>query len=400
MEKPGYVNVDEVVARTTIEEAASLCGVQLDVKQSGKEARIDCPFGCQGDHRGRKEIAVNIENPNRVFLCHSYSCGFRGTLLTLMHGWLTGTKPSGGKLRGSEFRRIARLLARQDAPATVRQSHECGPTNSPAAEIPRNIPLADSPNPKARELATLADKLIVDVENMSPAAASYVRRHPCLMPETMRKWGCGYMPMDGGGDKRGYSLRGQIIYPVLSEDGKVLAWIGRDPLYEEKERAFARLTPEERGRDDAPAKHHFPKNFHRGIEVYGQQGMRLDEPGFREKISSWGIILTEGMNDAIALDSIGVPAVAIMSNRMTESQGEKIVRWARQLARGRVTVMFDCQESGIEGAKEALWFFAQRQLDVRLAWSPAMYGGRFAGRQPESLTRAEWDEAIAPAITR
>jgi hypothetical protein len=75
---------------------------------------------------------------------------------------------------------------------------------------------------------------------MNPAAAAYVRQHPCLSPESMRKWRCGYLPNDGGGDKRGWSLRGSIIYPVLSESGQVLAWVGRDVNYEQKEREFAR----------------------------------------------------------------------------------------------------------------------------------------------------------------
>ena len=62
--------------------------------------------------------------------------------------------------------------------------------------------------------------------------------------------------------------------------------------------------------------------------------------------------------------------------------------------------MHDCEDTGDEGAKEAAWQLLQRGLDVRLAWTQAMHGGRFRGRQPESLTREEWQEAIAPALQR
>ena len=68
---------------------------------------------------------------------------------------------------------------------------------------------------------------------MNPAAA-YIRRHPALSSESMTKWRCGYLPNDGGGDNRGWSLRGSILYPVLSEQGKVLAWAGRDVQFEQK----------------------------------------------------------------------------------------------------------------------------------------------------------------------
>mgnify|MGYP001559903930 CR=1 FL=1 len=209
----------------------------------------------------------------------------------------------------------------------------------------RNVPLVESDDPKIRELATLDQKFVTDVANMSPAVASYVRRHPWLSPESMKKWRVGGLPMDGGSDKRGLSLRGNVIYPLLSEDGQVLAWIGRDPKYEEKERDFARLSPAERTGEAPPMKHRFPKGIHRGLELFGQQASRLKEPGYRESIASHGIIVVEGFNDVIGLDNIGVPAVAVMSNRMTEMQGDKVALWAKQLAGGKVTLMFDCDRS-------------------------------------------------------
>ena len=391
MEKSGYVNIDELQAQTSLEEAARLCGVTLDARGQGKEMRIDCPFGCDGDHCGRREIAINIENAQKVFMCHAYACKFRGNLLTLMHGWLKGSKPASGRMVGADFQRVKKLLAEKiaaQATATLVERTNAA-EQSPAPAPVRNTALIDSPEEQVRELHNIDEKFIVEVSSMNLAAATYVRRHPCLSPESMKKWHCGYLPNDGGGDKRGWSLRGNIIYPVLSEDGKVLSWVGRDPTFEEKEREFALLTEEGRKQKDLPAKHRFPKGFHRGMELFGQQASRLKEPGYREFIAQHGIIVVEGFNDVIGLDNLGIPSVGIMSNRMTEAQVEKVARWARQLYSGKVVLMFDCEESGSDGAKEALWEFGQRQLEVRLAWSPRMHDGRFAGWQPESLTAEE-----------
>ena len=105
--------------------------------------------------------------------------------------------------------------------------------------------------------------------------------------------------------------------------------------------------------------------------------------------------LVEGFNDVINLDNLGVPALGIMSNRMTDTQGEKVAAWAKQMANRRINIMFDCEASGVEGAKDALWFFAERQLEVRLLWSPTMHGGKFQGWQPESLTQASMSELFA-----
>ena len=110
--------------------------------------------------------------------------------------------------------------------------------------------------------------------------------------------------------------------------------------------------------------------------------------------------MVEGINDVLGLDALGIPAVAIMSNKITDEQVAKVERCANQLAWGKVTLLFDTDEAGDAGAKEALWLFAQRGLDVRLGWSRAMHAGKFAERQPENITHEEWEQAIQPTIAR
>lgn len=397
-----YINVDELQAQTTLEEAAAKCGVQLELHGQGAEVRIDCPFGCAGDHIGRQEIAINRDNAQRVFCCHAYGCGFRGNLLGLMHGWLTGARPAGNKLKGEEFNCVKRVLA-SDVPTEgtehplPRQSRVIEPSS---VEPVQNLPLAASENEKLRELVTLADKFIVEPARMNSVAASYVRRHPCLTVDAMRKFGVGYLPQDGGGDKRGWSLRGQIIYTQRSEQGEVLCFFAREPAFEDMERRFLALPADERAATKPPHKHRFPAGYFRGLELYGQHASRLDEPGYREQIARLGIIVAEGPNSVINLDNIGVPAVALCSNRITAEQVSKITRWAKHLAGGKVSLLFDVDEPGDEGAKDALWQLMERGLDVRLAWSRGMHAGAFVGRQPESLTVDEWQSAILPTIER
>lgn len=397
MDQPKYTNVDDLQAQTTLEDAALKCGVTLDIHGSGKQVRLDCPFGCPGDHVGKREISVDTSNPQKVFCCHAYECNVRGNLLTLMHGWLTGARPATGTLRGDDFKRVRGVLSGHTTPPPSPASVKSKPVEK-SAEPARNIPLAESDNEKARELGTLNEKFIVDVASMPPAAASYVRRHACLSSASMQKWRVGVLPADGGADKRGWNLRGQLLYPILSENGKLLAWVARDPQFETKEQSFNALSHEQRLKTKKPAKHRFPVDFHRGVELFGQHASRLDEPGYRETIGRYGIIVVEGFNDILGLDSIGVPAVAIMSNKITDEQVAKVERWAKAIADGKVTLLFDADEAGDAGAKEALWLLAQRELNVRLGWSRAMHAGAFAGRQPESLTRDEWEQALASFI--
>jgi 5S rRNA maturation endonuclease (ribonuclease M5) len=389
MNAPRYVGIDDLQAQTTLQEAAARCGIPLEVTGSGRQQRLDCPFGCPGDHAGLREISVDTGNPQKVFCCHSYGCQLRGNLATLMHGWMTGTRPTGDKLKGDEFKRVRDLLAGNSATSPSRRDSRPPVETTLPAPPPRNIPLSDSDNEKARELLTLDDKFLRDVGSMPPAAARYVRGHPCLSPATMEKWRTGVLPQDGGGDKRGWSLRGQLLYPVLSEDGQLLAWVSRDPQFESKEQAFLALPPEQRAKELKPSKHRFPTGFQRGLELFGQHAARLKEPGYREAVSRHGIVVVEGFNDVIALDALGIPAVAILSNKITDEQVAKIDRWSRTLADGKVWLLFDADDAGDAGAKEALWLLAQRGLDVRLGWSRGMHAGAYANRQPESLTSAD-----------
>ena len=307
--------------------------------------------------------------------------------------------PSGGRLKGLEFKRVRDVLAGSVTPLPAEQSTNVAPAPKPG-EVIRNLPLLKSDNEKARELATLDQKFVTDVACMPPVAASYVRRHPCLSPASMEKWRVGVLPQDGGGDKRGWSLRGQLLYPVLSEDGQLLAWVARDPQFEGKEQAFNLLTPEQRIKEKKPAKHRFPVDFHRGLELFGQQSCRLAEPGYRELTAEYGVIVVEGFNDVIGLDALGVPAVGIMSNKITDGQIAKVERWARLLASGKVTILFDADDAGDEGAREAAWQFLQRGLDVRLGWSQHMHAGLFKGRKPEGIKRDEWEQLISACISR
>ncbi len=400
MKPSAYIDVDELQAQTSLAEAAAKCGFPLDIHGSGQEVRLDCLFGCPGDHAGKREIAVNTGNPQKVFCCHAYGCQFRGNLLTLMHGMLTGARPTGDKLTGGEFSRVRKVLAGTSEPEPTRQLHS-QPAAQVSAPVPlRNVPLADSDNPKARDLVDLRERLIMDVAHMPPAAASYVRRHPCLTsPELLGKWSVGVLPT-GGEDKRGWSLRGHVVYPIHSEEGKLLAWIARDPGFEEKERAFLALPPDERSREKPPHKHKVPAGFHRGLELFGQQASRLHELGYREIIAHCGIIVVEGFNDVLALDHLGIPAVAIMSNKITMEQVDKIERWSRQLAHGRVSLLFDADGPGNDGAKETLWLLADRNLDVRLGWSHTLHDRAFAGQQPEHLTRENWEQGVRQRLWR
>src|SRR5207244_5667624 len=134
---------------------------------------------------------------------------------------------------------------------------------------------------------------------------------PFLSPEVWARWRAGYLPRDAGEDKSGGTMRGKIVYGYPSEEGEILTWFGRDPEFEDKHKSWEATDKAER----EPEKFHFVKGFHRGLELFGQH--RLHEDGNAEKLKTLGLIVVEGSNDVMKLDTLGVPAVGLCSNTIT-----------------------------------------------------------------------------------
>lgn len=112
-------------------------------------------------------------------------------MLTLLHGLETHQPPASGRLRGEEFKNaVAKLqeisgqpqdhFASELRPQTASHSRQITPDSNAEPPPPKitNTPLHRHEKEAAQELADLYDDLIVDVSEMSPEAAQYVRKRP------------------------------------------------------------------------------------------------------------------------------------------------------------------------------------------------------------------------------
>ena len=135
---------------------------------------------------------------------------------------------------------------------------------------------------------------------------------------------------------------------------KVLTWFGRDPEFEEKHARWIASGRAER----EPEKFHFVKGFHRGLELFGQHALSQSFRR-REAHRQFGLVIVEGPNDVIALDALGVPAVALCSNTITREQAEKAAQLAIELAGGIATLMLDCDTEGDNGVQQVVPMLAE-----------------------------------------
>ncbi len=395
-----FIKVDDLLPRITVPQVIAYYGAELpELKKVGQETRFKCILACgKAEETGPRAIAIQDQNPVKPWKCHQYGCDKGGNLVSFCDLLKPGPNMA-GKPRGDRFKDIAKdlqAMANGQPVAGNTQAEDHGRKQGvsqpkiedplpPAIVRPVNVPLAESDNERARALTELDRKFVTDVGAMSPKASLYFRRRPYLTPEVCQQFRIGYLPQSTGDDKTGGTMRGKIVYPYFSADGKLLTWFGRDPEFEEKRKAWeasAKTEPE-------PDKFRFVKGFHRGLELWGQH--LVQAPEHAEALKSLGLLLVEGPNDVIRLATLGVPAVALCSNTITRDQAARVALLAKEVAGGHVTIFLDCDPEGETGMKQCLGYLAHLTY-VRLAWTSQMFGGKFKGRQPELLSGEEWGE--------
>jgi 5S rRNA maturation endonuclease (ribonuclease M5) len=388
------IDVDALQQQLSVRQVAAHYGFPLpETFSDAGEQRMRCPCtNCTG-HNDDRSVSINASDPFKRWKCHRGSqyggCGAQGNLVTLAYCLRHAAMPPGGKPTGREFFAIAQELegiAGGKPPPERVVSPDPAVRQDAAAVIEGkpNVPLAQSDNENARNLVTLDQQLTIALADHSPPASAYARRRPFLLSEAIqRDCRCGYMP---GSSKS--SLRGHWVFGVQNEQGEPMAWVGRNVRFDEE---YGKWTASGRhGRE--PMKYRFPNQslFRRGLELYGQEF--LGDERFAKSLRRYGVILVEGFTDRLRLHEMGVMSLAMMSNKLTDEQSERLARYAHQYAGGRVGVMHDADAPGDEGAKESLWRMHEQGINAYLIWSRRKSGGQYADRQPESLTVEEWSE--------
>ena len=180
------------------------------------------------------------------------------------------------------------------------------------------------------------------------------------------------------------------MYALRNERSEKIGYVGRDLAFKEK------LTKWENGdrTGNAPIKAKFPPGFARGSFLYGAEVSRLETEEAKAQLFGTGLVVVEGMNDCIALDQQGILSVALCSNRIAEGQLDKIVRWSKSLAGGKVTLMLDNDTEGWEGTLDSIKKLAHH-VHVATVWTPDSFSGKYRGLQPEQVAVNSLPELFA-----
>jgi hypothetical protein len=387
-DKHGFVKVDDLMPQLPWQQACEFYGIDPGpVIEGQKEVRTRCFFNCgKTEETGNRAIAIDTSSPVKLWKCHQYGCSKGGNLVGMCDLMKPGAN-DGGRPKGARFKEVAADVRAMVGGISFARETNASAATKPATvreEIRVNVPLKDSENEHARKLVNLDAKLVTDVAEMNPAASAYFRERPYLTLEQCEKWRVGYLPRDAGGDRSGGTLRGKVVYGYRDRNGDVLVWFGRDPEHARKHQQWVDGNKE----GNEPAKFHFVKGFHRGQQFYGEHALQSE--AVQEPLQGIGLVIVEGPNDVIALDALGIPAVALCSNTITRTQAKRAAELAATVG-GLVTLLLDCDVEGEKGAQQAVVEIA-KHAPVRLGWASDMHDGKFRGRQPETLTPDEWNE--------
>ncbi|EMI16463.1 hypothetical protein RMSM_06621 [Rhodopirellula maiorica SM1] len=378
-------DIDDLIAQTPLELVLSHYGLPMPAA-GAREHRMKCVFNeaCSDSKYGN--LAVQLDAAKRLY-CHT--CNVAGNALVLIFGLENHRAPTGGRLRGQEFKdAVAKLreingLAEIEPAKAATKSAPAAFTETKPATKEVNVPMIRHEKEAARELANLCDDLVVDVAEMNPEAAQYVRKRPWLTAEQMKAWGVGWIPGNG----RSLFRKNYLVYTHRNERGEVVSYSGRDLSFETK---WTKWLRDGKPEGKKPNKHRYVSGYKRGLELYGGHADRLKEPYVQESLRKYGLAICEGQNEILRMEKLGVAAVGLGSNKATDHQIEKLVRFAKNAGGNRALLLPDCDEEGEAGFKELLWRLSEAGVQTRLGFTSNTHDGMMRGRQPEDLTDEEW----------
>jgi hypothetical protein len=136
-------NVDELIQNTPLSLVLMHYGLQPP-QNSTSEYRMKCVFNetCNDSQYGNLTVRQDVA---KQIYCHS--CETRGNLLTLIHGLENQQPPSGGRLRGQEFKAAVQKLRQINGEVTAAQPQRTYKTPSEMKQQRRDYeskPLPDN----------------------------------------------------------------------------------------------------------------------------------------------------------------------------------------------------------------------------------------------------------------
>ena len=359
-------------------DLAALIGEHLALRPKGREMVGLCPF-----HDDRSpSLAVVTHKGNGFYKC--FACGASGNAIDFVMEYLKLDFPSALKLlaaragitlveraerREAPDEREAVALANRLALRFYRRSLAGDDAATARDEIVRRgFPDAIV---ESFQLGYAPDRRDALQQNLK-AAERHARESGSTPPPPLVAFTAAGLVRDsrsGGGPVD--LLRHRLVFPILDEFGRCIAFGGR------KLRA-----------EDEPKYLNSPESpiFHKSRSLYGIHAAK------RAIIERGTAIVTEGYTDVIACHAAGVTnAVATLGTALTREHARVLRRLCTT-----VVLLFDGDDAGMRAADRAVEVFMAEPVDVKICTLPDGEDPDDTLRRPDG--KARFDAAIAAAV--
>ena len=339
--KHEFVNVDELSRRMSVEQVLAHFGHAHEiVHRVGNEIRTRCFLNCgKTEPTGDRVLAIQSDDVKR-WCCHRYECPHKqgGNLVGLVDLLLPGAN-SNGRPRGERFKEVLNTL-QQIAGETS------GPLPAPARKSARGCQAAASQRAAGRKHQQTRPRFSQPAREVHRRPGRDAAQRRELLPSPAlpyRRRGCGLA--------MGYLPRTRAAMPAAARSAAgSLPIMGRTRSRGRLLRSRSGFRDEARGLAQGCSAR-YRTNEGRISEGFAPRSVALRRTPVartvpRERIQSLGTLLAvEGPNDAIRLGLLDVPALAVLSNRITE-QADKLARWSAELGDVPITLLFDLDPEG------------------------------------------------------
>ncbi|MEM6820338.1 MAG: hypothetical protein AAF558_00155 [Verrucomicrobiota bacterium] len=348
-EASSWIDYKELKRRVPISKLLNLHQVSLD--QRGDNLVGKCPIPCPNQDNCTEVDNFSASVSKNCWRCLTDSSS--GNVISL-HALMTGRDPENDKA----FREAALEL------------HEKFPRDGESAPNPVEVTeaLDEKAMPERDWFSRPSEKEIPDETNQPLSFALQLKSDvPFLLedkrfsPETIEEFGLGWCAKG--------MFAGRIVVPIHNSEGELVGYAGRGVKENDVQKRGKWL---------------FPKGFRKSHELFNQH--RLDDDDVKET----GVVVTTGFWSAIRLSEIGVPAVSLMGNSLSDLQCQLISERT-----GKVWLMMDrCDLS-----KSNLPLIAARLARHAFVRFLA-YPEESLARQPEDLTTSQLYSALPEELLR
>ncbi|WP_346394996.1 CHC2 zinc finger domain-containing protein [Pseudomonas syringae] len=373
------INIEKLLHEVEIDKVAERLGMELRNESATRKLAL-CPF-----HSDKTpSLLIDTSRAKSPQHFHCFACGEHGDAIDLVRGVLN-----------LDFKGAVEWLSPSYSSTSIRNRGErkdlkVDQSETPGLELAYKLYKAS--NDKER-LATWASSRSLDLAALEKAGFLYAHKNSLSKQVSVKKPAGTQRELAGALEEASlirkllpsvgttnYHLNLQssqdiryadfftgdrIVFPIRDEQKKLLGLAGR-------------------ALDDQTPKYLFSKNFPKSKALFRiEQATSSIRASAKEGKKDLRLYVCEGFLDALKLEGIGLPAIAVMGISLSKEQVQIIKGISDSLlskvASLTICICFDRDEAGLRGASETALKLLSANLDVLFIWPTASQIKRVGG---------------------